>query len=397
MNEPEPEDRPYEPPRPSDTSDSPSQNAWWVPLAPVFLLWTFLAPGVLGGCLQTPYRDPAPLSTDPTKPRLRDAWRAPHGLALGLYSKESSFDYGPSLKEIADTGANAVELVVQYYQEKVDSEVVGISHPGTPPWRQIAKTIEQAQEFGLDVHFMPILLLAEPGPDDWRGVIRPKSVANWHRSYRAWIVDLARRAQQAGVTAFCVGSEFNTRQGDRDEWLRTIGDVRQVFRGAITYSANWDSFTEVSFLDALDALGMTTYHPLAKDKNFEPTRDELINAWLPLRSELIRWQQQSKMPMFFTEVGYPSIDGAALYPWDYTRTDAAVDELEQFDCLYAFSKVWLGHPELQGVFFFVWWGPGGPLDKGYTPRGKKGIEVIEGWFRKNVARENSLPAEAEER
>ena len=398
MIAPDDQRRPDQPPLPRrgglssgfhPSSHGSSRGSWWTPLAPAFLLWTLLAPGMLGGCFQTPHRDPAPLSGDPLQPLYRNSWRAPHGLALGLYSKDPSYDYGTALAEIAATGANAVELVIQYYQERIDSVTVGISNPGTPPWRQVERTIEQARELGLDVHLMPIVLLADKGPEDWRGVIEPTHVGRWHRSYRAWMVDLARRAQQAGVTALCVGSEFNSRQGEREEWLRTIAEVRRVYRGAITYSANWDSYREVAFLDALDALGMTTYHPLAKDENFDPTPDQLISAWLPLRSELIRWQQESKIPMFFTEVGYPSIDGAALYPWDYTRSEAPIDELEQYDCLNAFGAVWTGVPELQGVFFFVWWGAGGPLDRGYTPRGKKGLEVIERWFRKNAAGEGS--------
>ncbi len=224
---------------------------------------------------------------------------------------------------------------------------------------------------------MPILLLRTPRPQDWRGTIEPIEVARWHRSYRTWIVEIARRAALSGVEALCVGSEFNSRQGDLAPWLETIARVREAYGGAITYSANWDSFDTVSFLDALDAVGLTTYYPLARHP--DPSVEELIQAWLPVRAELRRWQRESGIPMLFTEVGYASIDGVAMHPWDYTA-EGAVDLGEQRDCLEAFAAVWREVPELTGVFFFLWWGDGGDGDRGFTPRRKPALRVVERWF-----------------
>jgi len=36
---------------------------------------------------------------------------------------------------------------------------------------------------------------------------------------------------------------------------------------------------------------------------------------------------------------------------------------------------------LEGVYFYLWWGAGGPEDKDYTPRGKGAEAVIRDWFR----------------
>ncbi len=354
-------------------------------LLPVLFLIVILAQVSGGGLGPDPLETRGrPLDPKTLIPRHRDALasRPPHGLALGLYSMDPGFDYGPSLTEIAASGAHAVELVVDYFQEAHDSSDVNVSDPRVVPWRRVERTIEQAHSLGLSVHLMPIVLIRSPRPQDWRGTIEPIDRDRWHRSYRVWLVEIARRAERASVEALCIGSEFNSLQGDPKPWLETIGRVREVYSGAVTYSANWDSFSDVSFLDALDAIGMTTYHPLATST--DPTIDELVNAWLPVRSKLIRWQESHGIPMFFTEVGYPSVDGAAMHPWDYTA-EGPVDELEQFDCLTAFQAVWSDVEQLGGVFFFVWWGHGGPLDRGYTPRGKKGLEVVERWFRKHPA------------
>ena len=363
--------------------DSPgSAGGVFRAILPVLLLFGLLASNssceILGPSpLDAPKRpyDPSLLI-----PRHRDtiANAPPHGLALGVYSMDPAFDYRNSLREIANTGANAVELIVNFYQERHNSSEVNVSDPRRVPWWRVARTIEQAHALGLQVHLMPIVLLRDPRPQDWRGNMTPLDRDRWYRSYRVWIVELAEKAEKVGVEVLCIGSEFNSMQGNAEEWLETIARVREVYSGAITYSANWDSYGEVPFLEALDAIGMTTYHPLADHD--EPTLNELINAWLPLRSELIRWQESHGIPMLFTEVGYPSINGAAQHPWDYTA-EGDYDELEQYDCLASFNHVWTEVEQLGGVFFFVWWGAGGPLDRGYTPRGKKGLEVIERWFR----------------
>ena len=85
-------------------------------------------------------------------------------------------------------------------------------------------------------------------------------------------------------------------------------------------------------------------------------------------------------PLVFLEVGYPSLDGGAKYPWDYTAKTRA-DLEEQAMAYRAFSRCWRGRPELLGVFFYEWWGEGGLGDKKYTPRNKPAMDIIRGFFR----------------
>jgi len=335
------------------------------------------------------------------QPKKRDWIRnhPPQGVAVGLYSMDPRFDYQQHLEEVAATGARWVELIVNYYQERHDSSSVAINDRRTATPKRIRTTIQQAHQLGLKVHLMPILLIREPRAQDWRGTITPIEPTRWHRSYREWMREVAEVAEENSVEALCVGSELNSRQGERSEWLETIARVREVYHGAVTYSANWDSYETVSFLDALDAIGMTTYHPLVSGTNYDPTLDQLVQAWLPLEAKLSRWASEIDLPMLFTEVGYPSIDGAAMRPWDYTA-QGPPDELEQHDCLRAFEAVWSESEVLTGVFFFIGWGEGGPLDRGYTVRGKKGCEVIERWFRTTLqsgaAENSSAPAQTDD-
>jgi hypothetical protein len=79
-----------------------------------------------------------------------------------------------------------------------------------------------------------------------------------------------------------------------------------------------------------------------------------------------------------TEVGWPSVDGGAVHPWDYTA-DGAVDVEEQRRAYRAFARAW-GGTALAGVFFWEWSGAGGAADRGYTPRDKPAECVLANWF-----------------
>jgi hypothetical protein len=74
------------------------------------------------------------------------------------------------------------------------------------------------------------------------------------------------------------------------------------------------------------------------------------------------------------------MDGAAVHPWDYTLS-APPDLEEQRRAFSAFVKVWSEVSRLAGVFFWDWYGAGGPTDTRYTPRGKPAAGVIRRWYR----------------
>jgi len=93
----------------------------------------------------------------------------------------------------------------------------------------------------------------------------------------------------------------------------------------------------------------------------------------------VRWAKRIKRPLIFTEGGYPSADGGAVHPWDYT-VNAPPDLEEQRRAFEAFVQTWDGVPQLGGVFFWDWYGDGGPTDTRYTPRGKPAQAVIRRWF-----------------
>jgi hypothetical protein len=143
------------------------------------------------------------------------------------------------------------------------------------------------------------------------------------------------------------------------------------------YSANWDHYEQVSFWDAVDVVGLTAYWELTKDLDAQEAA--LREGWSAWKRPLERWASALGRRVVFTEIGYPSLDGGAVWPWDETRK-APVDLEEQARAYRAFVDVWSGAPVLAGVFFWNWVGVGGAADTGYTPRHKPAQAVVEAWY-----------------
>ncbi|MEM7165271.1 MAG: hypothetical protein AAF581_07395 [Planctomycetota bacterium] len=311
------------------------------------------------------------------------------GVALGLFSADKAYDYRMLLQEIADTGAGWVSLCINFYQDKVDSSEVGIDAPHTATWERITCTIRQAHALGLRVFIFPILLIQNPGENDWRGTIQPTNRDAWYSGYHALILRIAKLAAAEKAEMLSIGSEFNSMQTDTARWRALIADVRAVYPGLVTYSVNWDSLEDPEFFDALDIIGMTTYFSLT-DKD-DPTVAELQAKLTEIRDDVLTWQFQHKMPLLFTEVGFPSQDGANKDPWNY-YISTVPDLGEQRDCYEAFTNVWDGVPGLHGLFFYNWFGVGGAQDTGYTPRGKPAAAIIRQWFQRHSKSAAPVPA-----
>src|SRR5204863_6822427 len=114
------------------------------------------------------------------------------------------------------------------------------------------------------------------------------------------------------------------------------------------------------FWNDLDLAGMTAYFSLTT-KN-DPTVDEIVAAWAPIKAKLLKFQADQNKPIFLTEIGYASQDAANRDPWDYFRylNDPAddgkpkpPDHAEQADCYEALFKVCMdASPSFRG--FYLW-------------------------------------------
>jgi hypothetical protein len=303
------------------------------------------------------------------------------GISLGLFAEDSGWSYRPLLAEIAATGADHVELVVAYYQEHGRSSEI-VAHPRfTAPPNALRHALREARALGLKALVFPIVRLAHGAPGEWRGTLAPVDRMAWWSSYRARLRELADLCAQEHAGALSVGSELSTLDGedDRSEWVALIAEVRRRYHGTLVYSGNWDRFRRVALYDLVDEIGLCGYFALADVAGASVV--DLVRAWRDLRIELERFALARGRPLVFTEIGYRSVRGATTAPWDEAR-GGAVDLEEQRRGYEAFRRVWQEAPPqiLSGVYFWNYYGWGGPTSGAYTPRGKPALLEIKRWF-----------------
>ncbi|MBI4820359.1 MAG: hypothetical protein HY791_29100 [Deltaproteobacteria bacterium] len=316
---------------------------------------------------------PLPTRTDPNFRR---------GISLGLFASaarrgDRARIYSVLLDEIVAIGASDVGIVVSWAQADVRSSTIA-PDPASTDREELLATLSLARAKGLRVFLMPIVkIVAMKGPE-WRGTLAPTDPEAWWRSYRSFILTHAELAQAAEADLFSIGSELVSMEREDARWRALAADVRGIYRGRLTYSANWDHFEPVPFWDAVDVIGISAYAPASTKR--DPTEDELLHGISTFRSQALSFAVEKNMKLVLTETGFPSHPRGAFRPWDY-REKEGPDVGLQLRAYRAFYRAWQGTTRLEGVFLWNWFGLGGSADAGYTLRGKPAAAVIARWYR----------------
>lgn len=291
---------------------------------------------------------------------------------------------------------NHVNWIVQTpfgWQRRVDSPEITLVTSGRVYWGEtdegIRVTTELARRHGIRTMLKPHIWLSDRRDGAWRGEIRMASEAEWDKwfeSYRTFILHYARLAEANGIEALCIGTELRSTVNERpQDWRAIIAEVRKVYRGRLTYGANWyGEFEEVPFWDDLDLIGIHGYFPLSTEQR--PTRPELIHGWRTYLERIARLQKRYGKPVLFTELGYRSVRAAASKPWEWPRAgeDARVDLELQADCYRAFFETFWDKPWFAGVYWWKWYPKdeqaGGKQHRGFTPQNKPAEKVMAQWY-----------------
>jgi hypothetical protein len=224
----------------------------------------------------------------------------------------------------------------------------------------------------------------EGRPRVWHNDIEMKTEDDWQAwfiQYEGYILAYARKATEAGVDAFCVGRETDKAAIAREaDWRRLIARVREVFKGPLTYSANFDGYARIGFWDALDVIGISAYFPLAEEVEVEPTPERLAAAWDEIMAPLEAFARKANRRVVFTEIGYPAVPSAARRPWDDARGPA--DVWVQGRLYEAALRAVSRRPFLTGTFFWLWEGVARPpfRDASFSIQDKPASFVMARWY-----------------
>lgn len=198
--------------------------------------------------------------------------------------------------------------------------------------------------------------LAYWGSFGWRGAITFERPEDWKRffdGYRTFILDQAAFAEKHQLPLLCVGIEYRKTLGHVAQWREIIAAVRKVYRGPLTYAANWDEASEVPFWKDLDAIGVQAYFPLADGP--DPSMKQLMAGWDgPMNHLKGISQNNGGRPLVFTEIGYARSVSAAKSPWK-PEVDNSRPAVELRTKLFAaaFSRL-AAEPLVRGAFWWKW-------------------------------------------
>jgi Protein of unknown function (DUF3775) len=204
----------------------------------------------------------------------------------------------------------------------------------------------------------------------------------WEKGYSDYILHNAQLADSLGIELFCLGTELEFAVTHRSAyWLELIQAIRKVYKGKLTYAANWNEFEKVSFWPQLDYIGIDAYFPLSEAAT--PSVNELVKAWQKSFSAIEKVQATAKKPVLFTEYGYRSTDYCAKEPWVHGR-DGTVNTAAQANALEALYRRFAPEPWFAGGFIWKWHANdariNGEKNSDYTPQHKPAESVIQQWY-----------------
>lgn len=119
---------------------------------------------------------------------------------------------------------------------------------------------------------------------------------------------------------------------------------------------------------------------------------ELRSRAETVAAEIAVVQRAANRPAIFTEVGFKSITGTSVRPWEWPRRiEPAVNVEEQSRCYRAVLETFGDRPWFYGLYWWKWYrdlDPGGIRDGDFTPRRKPAEQVLSEWYRKLVVTQN---------
>ncbi len=255
------------------------------------------------------------------------------------------------------------------------------------------ETFEGAKQYIQMLHKNKIQVMLKPQIWVWRGeftgTIKMNSEKDWKKledSYENFILSYAKLAEETKVNIFCIGTELELFVKNRpDYWQNLIKKIRYIYKGKLTYAANWDEYTRTSFWKQLDYIGVDAYFPLSDTET--PTVVELEDAWMKWKPKLKQFSQTYDKPVLFTEFGYRSMNYTAKKPWLVDRNDEKVNLQAQSNATQAIFNSFWKEDWFKGGYVWKWFinhdKRGGINDNRFTPQNKPTEQIIKDFYSLN--------------
>jgi hypothetical protein len=248
----------------------------------------------------------------------------------------------------------------------------------------IRQSVRWARELGMKTMLKPQVWAGR----QWIGAVKFDNEADWQKfeeSYTRYLLIMAEIAQQEGVELLCIGTELSNESMQRPGyWSGLIRNIRKVYKGALTYSANWDNWEKTPFWQELDYIGLGSYFPLSDA--VQPDPEALRAAWQPIAARMEAMSKALNKPVLFTEMGYLGVPGCCGKLWELEpkRDSLPVDTACQARAFEALLSVFTEKDWWHGGFVWKYYPHAQPRygAKDYDIQGKPAGAVFRRWNEK---------------
>ena len=279
------------------------------------------------------------------------------------YATSEAFD---ALEHLLNfQGMNYVQLRFFLSQDSLTSNKVVYDEKQDITLESMIAMIHQA---GKKVSLLPDIIIKT---GDYVANLCPEDIDQWFTSYHDALMHYAILAQKYDVELFSIGNEFHSLWTEDQKWGYIIDKLREKYKGLITTKLNcwWQekTFQKVltySWLEKLDYIAIAPYFDLTWENDL--SLEEIKNSWqnsrhgLNIVEELREIAEKYKKKMIFSEMGYRSIDGTTIEPWNSDSIvprsggSGKIDLEEQSLATQALFEVFKDKDWWGGLFCFHW-------------------------------------------
>lgn len=217
---------------------------------------------------------------------------------------------------------------------------------------------------------------------EFTGYIKMTNESDWkvlENSYTQFIIKYVKVAAEMNVGMFCIGTELEQFVANRPAyWNELIKEIKTIYKGKLTYAANWDEYKRTPFWNQLDFIGIDAYFPVSDEKT--PMLATCLKSWEQHKLLIHQMSETHDKPILFTEFGYRSVDYSGKAPWESDRGMTQVNLEAQTNTTKALFDTFWDEDWFAGGFIWKWYhdykNAGGENNSRFTPQNKPVEKLI---------------------
>ena len=180
----------------------------------------------------------------------------------------------------------------------------------------IKELAKEGEKYGIKIIVKPHIWLSNSAAEEfyegkkvitkkWRsdiGFETEEAWSTWEQTYRKFALHYASLSEEIGADIFCIGTELANAAKTRPEyWRGLIKEIREIYKGKLTYAGNWyKEYEDIAFWDDLDLIGIQAYFPISKEES--PTKNDLLEGWKRHYAKIEALSDSLGKPVLFTEL-----------------------------------------------------------------------------------------------